>query len=32
MVILGLVLAGDTWGFGKRWARTQLVREHRILR
>lgn len=32
MVILGLVLAGDTWGFGKRWAQTQLVREHRILR
>ncbi|MCW2781520.1 MAG: hypothetical protein JWR35_1969 [Marmoricola sp.] len=32
MVVLGLVLAGDTWGFGKRWARTQLVREHTILR
>jgi thiosulfate dehydrogenase [quinone] large subunit len=32
MVILGLVLAGDTWGFGKMWARTDLVRGHKILR
>lgn len=32
MVVLGLTLAGDTWGFGKRWARTHLVRANTWLR
>jgi len=32
MVVLGLTLAGDTWGVGKTWARTHLVRQNRFLR
>jgi thiosulfate dehydrogenase [quinone] large subunit len=32
MVVLGLALAGDTWGAGLIWARTQLVRRFPILR
>ena len=32
MVVLGLTLAGDTWGIGKTWARTHLVRQYRFLR
>ena len=32
MVVLGLTLAGDTWGLGKVWARIGLVRQHAILR
>ena len=32
MVVLGLTLAGDTWGLGKVWARQHLVAEHPILR
>ena len=32
MVVLGLTLAGDTWGLGKVWARIGLVRQHTILR
>jgi thiosulfate dehydrogenase [quinone] large subunit len=32
MVVLGLALAGDTWGAGRIWARTQLVRRFPILR
>ena len=32
MVVLGLALAGDTWGAGRIWARTQLVRHFPILR
>ena len=32
MVVLGLTLAGDTWGLGKAWARTRLVRHHGFLR
>jgi thiosulfate dehydrogenase (quinone) large subunit len=32
MVVLGLTLAGDTWGAGRAWARTALVRRHSILR
>jgi thiosulfate dehydrogenase [quinone] large subunit len=32
LVVLGLTLAGDTWGVGKRWARTQLVRDNSWLR
>ena len=31
-VVLGLTLAGDTWGFGRAWAKTGLVKEHSILR
>ena len=32
LVVLGLTLAGDTWGFGKAWAGTHLVRQYRFLR
>jgi thiosulfate dehydrogenase [quinone] large subunit len=32
MVVLGLALAGDTWGFGKIWARTSLVKNNEFLR
>jgi thiosulfate dehydrogenase (quinone) large subunit len=32
MVVLGLTLAGDTWGFGRAWAKTGLVKTHSILR
>ncbi len=32
LIVLGLTLAGDTWGFGKDWARTNLVRRFPILR
>jgi thiosulfate dehydrogenase [quinone] large subunit len=32
MVVLATTLAGDTWGFGKQWARTNLVRRHAELR
>jgi len=32
MVVLGLALAGDTWGVGKAWAKTHLVRQNRFLR
>lgn len=32
MIVLGLTLAGDTWGVGKTWARTHLVRNYRFLR
>lgn len=32
VVVLGLTLAGDTWGVGKAWARTQLVRQYPFLR
>lgn len=32
VVILALTYAGDTWGFGKVWARTRLVRQYRFLR
>lgn len=32
MVVLGLTLAGDTWGVGARWARTTLVRRYPFLR
>jgi len=31
-VVLGLTLAGDTWGFGRAWAKTGLVKAHSILR
>jgi thiosulfate dehydrogenase [quinone] large subunit len=32
MVVLGVTLAGDTWGFGKAWAKTNIVRRLPILR
>jgi thiosulfate dehydrogenase (quinone) large subunit len=32
MVVLATTLAGDTWGLGKRWARTSLIRRHEVLR
>lgn len=32
VIVLALVLAGDTWGVGKAWAKTHLVREYPILR
>ncbi len=32
MVVLGLTLAGDTWGFGRKWARSHLVRQYAWLR
>jgi thiosulfate dehydrogenase (quinone) large subunit len=32
MVVLGLALAGDTWGAGRAWARTDLVRRFPVLR
>ena len=32
VVVLGLTLAGDTWGVGKAWARTHLVRQYGFLR
>jgi len=32
MVVLGLALAGDTWGVGKAWATTHLVRQYPFLR
>jgi len=32
VVVLALTLAGDTWGLGKMWARTGLVRRYEVLR
>jgi thiosulfate dehydrogenase [quinone] large subunit len=32
VMVLGLTLAGDTWGAGKAWAKTGLVRKNPILR
>jgi thiosulfate dehydrogenase [quinone] large subunit len=32
VIVLGLAYAGDTWGFGKAWARTHLVRRYPVLR
>lgn len=32
MVVLGLALAGDTWGVGKAWAKTHLARQYPFLR
>jgi thiosulfate dehydrogenase (quinone) large subunit len=32
MLVLATTLAGDTWGLGKRWARTSLARRHEVLR
>jgi thiosulfate dehydrogenase [quinone] large subunit len=32
VVVLALTLAGDTWGAGKAWARTHLVRRYGFLR
>ena len=32
MVVLGLTLAGDTWGLGRMWARMDLVHRYPLLR
>jgi thiosulfate dehydrogenase [quinone] large subunit len=32
LIVLALTLAGDTWGLGKTWARTHLVRQYGFLR
>lgn len=32
LVVLALTLAGDTWGAGRAWARTRLVRRYPVLR
>ncbi len=32
VIVLALTLSGDTWGIGKAWARTHLVRRNPILR
>jgi len=32
MVVLGLALAGDTWGLGRVWSRQRLVAQHPVLR
>ena len=32
LVVLALLNAGDTWGLGKRLARTDLVKAHPVLR
>ena len=32
VVVLAVTLAGDTWGFGKTWAKTSLVRRFPVLR
>jgi len=32
LVVLALTLAGDTWGLGRKWARTRLVRRYPVLR
>jgi thiosulfate dehydrogenase [quinone] large subunit len=32
LVVLGLTAAGDTWGLGKVWKRTELVRHYPVLR
>jgi thiosulfate dehydrogenase [quinone] large subunit len=32
LVVLGFTLAGDTWGLGKAWAKTNIVRRLPILR
>ena len=32
LIVFGLTLAGDTWGMGKTWAKTHLVRRFPVLR
>lgn len=32
VIVFALTLAGDTWGFGKLWAKTNLVRRFPVLR
>lgn len=32
VIVFGLTLAGDTWGLGKTWAKSQLVRHYPVLR
>jgi thiosulfate dehydrogenase (quinone) large subunit len=32
VIVLALTLAGDTWGIGKTWAKTNIVRRFPALR
>ena len=32
LIVLGLTLAGDTWGFGKAWSKSTYVRKFPVLR
>ena len=32
VIVLAATLAGDTWGLGKAWAKTNLVRRFPVLR
>ena len=32
LIVLALTLAGDTWGYGKAWAKTSYVRRFPVLR
>jgi thiosulfate dehydrogenase (quinone) large subunit len=32
VVVLALTLAGDTWGLGRRWSKTEMVQRHPILK
>lgn len=32
LIVFALTLAGDTWGLGKAWAKTPLVRRFPVLR
>ena len=32
LIVLAAFAAGDTWGFGRHWARTKVVRDHPVLR
>jgi thiosulfate dehydrogenase [quinone] large subunit len=32
LIVLAVVAAGDTWGFGRRWAQIGFVRDNRWLR
>ncbi len=32
VIALGAMLTGDTWGFGTRWAKSQIVRRYPVLR
>lgn len=32
LIVLGVTLAGDTWGFGKAWGKSHLVRRFPVLR
>jgi thiosulfate dehydrogenase [quinone] large subunit len=32
MIVFAVTMAGDTWGLGKKWAQTKLVRRYSVLR